>query len=112
MDNFKRSSASGTGSLATMFTVPKSNLNVTPIVNPATIIIRSVVISNNTGGAVTANFVIKDVSASNLEISFIQESVNDGETKRFSCHEVLEEEDLVRISGNGLKFSFSYLEMS
>ena len=59
-----------------------------------------------------AYVVIKDVSASNLEISFIQESINDGETKRFSCHEVLEEEDLVRISGNGLKFSFSYLEMS
>ena len=53
-DNFKRVSATGTGSLVVIATVPSSNLSTTPPTEPATFILKNVTVSNKSGGAVTA----------------------------------------------------------
>ena len=109
-DNFKRVSATGTGSLVVIATVPASNLSTTPPVEPATIILKNVTVSNKSGGAVTAEVSINDSSAS-VETHILDESVANNAVKHLTTTQVLEQGDTVKVKGSGLKFSINFMEI-
>ena len=109
-DNFKRVSATGTGSLVVIATVPASNLSTTPPTEPATLILKNVTVSNKSGGAVTAEVSINDSSAS-VETHILDESVNNNAVKHLTTTQVLEQGDTVKVKGSGLKFSINFMEI-
>ena len=109
-DNFKRVSATGTGSLVVIATVPASNLSTTPPTEPATFILKNVTVSNKSGGAVTAEVSINDSSAS-VETHILYESVNNNAVKHLTTTQVLEQGDTVKVKGSGLKFSINFMEI-
>ena len=109
-DNFKRISATGTGSLVVIATVPTSNLSTTPPTEPATFILKNVTVSNKSGGAVTAEVSINDSSAS-VETHILDESVANNAVKHLTTTQVLEQGDTVKVKGSGLKFSINFMEI-
>jgi hypothetical protein len=109
-DNFKRASATGTGSLTAILTVASSDLSTTPPTQPATLILNNITVSNKTGGQVRAEVAINDSSAS-IETYVVDQDLANNTPLNLTTTQVLEQGDQIKVKGNGLKFSFNFMEM-
>ena len=113
-DSFKSFSKTATGSLTAVYTVPTANEGAVPPVLPTTAIVKSIRLSNQTGGAVTTTVAVLDYDASSpLEIELYKDSLADGsETEVLTHPVVLEQQDAVKILGNGVKILVSLMEIT
>ena len=113
-DAFKSFSKTATGSLTAVYTVPTANEGAVPPVLPTTAIIKSIRLSNQSGGAVATTVSILDYDASSpLDIEVFKESLADGaESEILTQPIILEQQDAVKILGNGVKILVSLMEIS
>ena len=113
-DSFKSFSKTATGSNTAVYTVPTANSGAVPPVLPTTAIVKSIRLSNQTGGAVTTTVAVLDYDASSpLEIELYKDSLADGsETELLTHPVVLEQQDAVKILGNGVKILVSLMEIT
>ena len=113
-DAFKSFSKTATGSLSAVYTVPTANEGAVPPILPTTSIIKSIRLSNQSGGAVVTTVSILDYDASSpLDIEVFKESLADGaESEILTQPIILEQQDAVKILGNGVKILVSLMEIS
>ena len=113
-DSFKSFSKTATGSNTAVYTVPTADSGAVPPVLPTTAIVKSIRLSNQTGGAVTTTVAILDYDASSpLEIELYKDSLADGAESEILTHPVvLEQQDAVKILGNGVKILVSLMEIT
>ena len=113
-DSFKSFSKTATGSNTAVYTVPTANSGAVPPVLPTTAIVKSIRLSNQTGGAVTTTVAVLDYDASSpLEIELNKDSLEDGAESEILTHPVvLEQQDAVKILGNGVKILVSLMEIT
>ena len=113
-DLFKSFSKTATGSNTAVYTVPTANEGAVPPILPTTAIVKSIRLSNQTGGAVTTTVAVLDYDASSpLEIELYKDSLADGAELEVLTHPViLEQQDAVKILGNGVKILVSLMEIS
>mgnify|MGYP006249932127 FL=1 len=113
-DAFKSFSKTATGSLSAVYTVPTANEGAVPPILPTTAIIKSIRLSNQSGGAVVTTVSILDYDASSpLDIEVFKESLADGaESEILTQPIILEQQDAVKILGNGVKILVSLMEIS
>tara|TARA_Y100001951_G_scaffold93686_1_gene89527 strand:- start:149 stop:484 length:336 start_codon:yes stop_codon:yes gene_type:complete len=109
-DKFLSFSRTGTG---TVYTVPTANEGATPPIPPTTALVKSIRISNQTGGAVTTTVSMMDYSNSSLEIPLTQSSYADAsETEVLTQPIALEQQDAIKITGAGITILVSLLEIT
>ena len=109
-DKFLSFSRTGTG---TVYTVPTANEVATPPVPPTTALVKSIRISNQTGGAVTTIVSMMDYSNSSLEIPLTQGSFADAaESEVLTQPVALEQQDAIKLTGAGITILVSLLEIS
>jgi len=113
-DSFKSFSKTATGSNTAVYTVPTADSGAVPPVLPTTAIVKSIRLSNQTGGAVTTTVAVLDYDASSpLEIELYKDSLADGTESEILTHPVvLEQQDAVKILGNGVKILVSLMEIT
>ena len=113
-DSFKSFSKTATGSNTAVYTVPTANSGSVPPVLPTTAIVKSIRLSNQTGGAVTTTVAVLDYDASSpLEIELFKDSLADGAESEILTHPVvLEQQDAIKILGNGVKILVSLMEIT
>lgn len=113
-DSFKSFSKTATGSNTAVYTVPTANEGAVPPVLPTTAIVKSIRLSNQTGGAVTTTVAVLDYDASSpLEIELYKDSLADGAELELLTHPVvLEQQDAVKILGNNVKILVSLMEIT
>ena len=113
-DSFKSFSKTATGSNTAVYTVPTANEGAVPPVLPTTAIVKSIRLSNQTGGAVTTTVSVLDYDASSpLEIELYKDSLADGAELEILTHPVvLEQQDAVKILGNNVKILVSLMEIT
>ena len=113
-DSFKSFSKTATGSNTAVYTVPTANSGAVPPVLPTTAIVKSIRLSNQTGGAVTTTVAVLDYDASSpLEIELYKDSLADGTESEILTHPVvLEQQDAIKILGNGVKILVSLMEIT
>ena len=109
-DNFKRISATGTGSLTAILTVAASDLSTTPPTEPVTLILKNITVSNKTGGQVRAEVAIND-SSSSIETYVVDQDLANNTPLNLTTTQVLEQGDQIKVKGSGLKFSVSFMEI-
>lgn len=108
-DSFLSFSASATG---TVYTVPTASQNSQPPIPPTTALVKSIRISNQSGGAVATTVTMLDSSNGNLEIDLFKDSLADGtEQEVLSQPIVLEQADQIKLTG-GIKILVSLMEIS
>lgn len=111
-DLFISRSATGTGSAAAVYTVPTADQNSQPPVLPTTSLVKSIRLSNQTGGAITTTVTMMDSSNSNLEIELYKDSLADGaEAEVLTQPIVLEQADAIKLTG-GVKILVSLMEIT
>ena len=111
-DAFLSFSATGTGSAGVVYTVPTATLTTEPPVSPTTTLVKSIRLSNATGGAVTTIVSVTDYSAT-IDINLINNSVADSEEIELLTQPiVLEQQDTIKITGTGVKILISLMEIS
>ena len=109
-DKFLSFSRTGTG---TVYTVPTANEGATPPIPPTTALVKSIRISNQTGGAVTTIVSMMDYSNSSLEIPLTQGSFADAvESEVLTQPIALEQQDAIKLTGAGITILVSLLEIS
>ena len=113
-DSFKSFSKTATGSSTAVYTVPTANEGAVPPILPTTAIVKSIRLSNQTGGAVTTTVAVLDYDASSpLEIELYKDSLADGAELEVLTHPViLEQQDAVKILGNNVKILVSLMEIT
>jgi len=113
-DQFKSFSKTATGSLTSVYTVPTANEGAVPPVLPTTAIVKSIRLSNQSGGAVTTTVSVLDYDASSpLDIEVFKDSLADGAESEILTHPVvLEQQDAIKILGNGVKILVSLMEIT
>jgi|TARA_R110002012_G_scaffold58600_4_gene152035 hypothetical protein len=114
-DIFISKSKTGTGSAVAVYTVPTADSGAVPPVPPTTAIIKSIRLSNQTGGAVTTTVSAFDNSNSNLEIPLHITSLADAsevEVLSDGVPIVLEQQDAIKITGTGVRILISILEIT
>ena len=113
-DQFKSFSKTATGSLTAVYTVPTANEGAVPPVLPTTAIVKSIRLSNQSGGAVTTTVSVLDYDASSpLDIELFKDSLADGAESEVLTHPVvLEQQDAIKILGNGVKILVSLMEIT
>ncbi len=113
-DAFKSFSKTATGSLTAVYTVPTANEGAVPPVLPTTAIIKSIRLSNQSGGGVATTVSILDYDASSpLDIEIFKDTLADGaESEILTQPIILEQQDAVKILGNGVKILVSLMEIS
>mgnify|MGYP003152252135 FL=1 len=113
-DIFKSFSKTATGSLTAVYTVPTANEGAVPPVLPTTAIVKSIRLSNQSGGAVTTTVSVLDYDASSpLDIELFKDSLADGAESEVLTHPVvLEQQDAIKILGNGVKILVSLMEIT
>ena len=113
-DQFKSFSKTATGSLTAVYTVPTANEGAVPPVLPTTAIVKSIRLSNQSGGAVTTTVSVHDYDASSpLDIEIFKDSLADGTESEILTHPVvLEQQDAIKILGNGVKILVSLMEIT
>ena len=113
-DFFKLFSKTATGSNTAVYTVPTANEGAVPPVLPTTAIVKSIRLANVSGGAVTTTVTILDYDASSpLEIEVFKNSLADGATQEVLSQPVsLEQQDAIKIVGNGVKIAVSLMEIT
>ena len=108
-DLFISRSGSATG---TIYTVPTADQNSQPPVPPTTALVKSIRLSNQTGGAITTTVAMMDSSNSNLEIELYKDSLADGaEAEVLTQPIVLEQADAIKLTG-GVKILVSLMEIT
>ena len=108
-DIFISRSGSATG---TIYTVPTADQNSQPPVPPTTALVKSIRLSNQTGGAITTTVAMMDSSNSNLEIELYKDSLADGaEAEVLTQPIVLEQADAIKLTG-GVKILVSLMEIT
>ena len=113
-DFFKLFSKTATGSNTAVYTVPTANEGAVPPVLPTTAIIKSIRLANVSGGAVTTTVTVLDYDASSpLEIELFKNSLADGATQEVLSQPLsLEQQDAIKIVGNGVKIAVSLMEIT
>ena len=113
-DQFKSFSKTATGSNTAVYTVPTANEGAVPPILPTTAIVKSIRLSNQTGGAVTTTVAVLDYDASSpLEIELYKDSLADGaETEVLTHPVVLEQQDAVTLLGNGVTILVRLMEIT
>ena len=111
-DAFLSFSATGTGSAGVVYTVPTATLTTEPPVPPTTTLVKSIRLSNATGGAVATIVSVTDYSAT-IDINLINNSIADSEEIELLTQPiVLEQQDSIKITGTGVKILISLMEIS
>ena len=113
-DSFISRTATGTGSAVALYTVPTADQNSQPPILPTTTLVKSIRLSNQTGGAVTTTVSAFDNSNSDLEIPLFLESLADGSEKEILLEGVpliLEQADAIKILGTGVRILISIMEI-
>jgi len=96
-----------------VYTVPTANEGATPPIPPTTALVKSIRISNQTGGAVTTTVSMMDYSNSSLEIPLTQGSFADAvESEVLTQPIALEQQDAIKLTGAGVTILVSLLEIS
>jgi len=109
-DLFKSYSATGTG---TVYTVPTADSGAAPPIPPTTALVKSIRLSNQSGGAVTTTVAAMDFSNSSLEIELYKDSLTDGaESEILTQPIVLEQQDAIKLTGAGVKILVSLMEIT
>ena len=109
-DKFLSFSRTGTG---TVYTVPTANEGAAPPIPPTTALVKSIRISNQTGGAVTTIVSMMDYSNSSLEIPLTQGSYADASESEVLTQPIaLEQQDAIKLTGAGITILVSLLEIS
>ena len=113
-DFFKLFSKTATGSNTAVYTVPTANEGAVPPVLPTTAIVKSIRLANVSGGAVTTTVTVLDYDASSpLEIELYKDSLADGATQEVLSQPLtLEQQDAIKIVGNGVKIAVSLMEIT
>ena len=112
-DLFKSYSGTGTGSPVATYTVPTADSGAAPPIPPTTALVKSIRISNQTGGAVTTTITAMDYSNSSLEIPLTQGSYADAsESEVLTQPIVLEQQDAIKITGIGITILISLMEIN
>ena len=94
VDLFISRSKNGTG---IVYTVPTPDQNSQPPVPPTTALVKSIRLSNQSGGAVATTVTMLDSSNSNLEIELYKDDLADGgEAEVLSQPIVLEQADQIK----------------
>ena len=108
-DLFISRSGSATG---TIYTVPTADQNSQPPVPPTTALVKSIKLSNQSGGAIITTVTMMDSSNSSLEIELYKESLADGaETEVLTQPIVLEQADAIKLTG-AVKILVSLMEIT
>ena len=109
VDLFISRSGSATG---TIYTVPTADQNSQPPIAPTTALVKSIRLSNQSGGAVATTVTMMDSSNSSLEIELYKDSLADGsETEVLTQPIVLEQADAIKLVG-GVKILVSLMEIT
>ena len=113
-DFFKLFSKTATGSNTAVYTVPTANEGAVPPVLPTTAIVKSIRLANVSGGAVTTTVTVLDYDASSpLEIEVFKRSLADGATQEVLSQPLsLEQQDAIKIVGNGVKIAVTLMEIT
>ena len=114
-DIFISKSAVGTGSAVATYTVATADSGAVPPVPPTTAIIKSIRLSNQTGGAVTTTVSAFDNSASDREIPLYINSLADGseiEVLSEGVPIVLEQGDAIKLTGLNVRILISIMEIT
>jgi hypothetical protein len=108
-DLFISRSKNGAG---TIYTVPTADQNSQPPIAPTTALVKSIRLSNQSGGAITTTVTMMDSSESSLEIELYKDSLADGaETEVLTQPIVLEQADAIKLVG-GVKILVSLMEIT
>mgnify|MGYP003150093747 CR=1 FL=1 len=109
-DKFLSFSRTGTG---TVYTVATADAGAAPPTPPTTALVKSIRLSNQSGGAVTTTVTAMDYSNSSLEIELYKDSLTDGAESEILTQPIaLEQQDAIKITGAGVKILISLLEIS
>jgi len=109
-DLFKSATLQGTG---TVYTVPTADQNSQPPVLPTTTLVKSIYLSNQSGGAVATTVTMLDSSNSNLEVELYKDSLGDAaETQVLEGPVVLEQADQIKLTGADVKILINFMEIT
>ena len=108
-DKFLSFSKSGSG---TVYTVPTADQNSHPPILPTTTLVKSIYISNESGGAVTTTVAAVDSSAT-VTTELYKDSMADGaQLQILEQPIVLEKADTLTLTGAGIKILVSVMEIT
>ncbi len=108
-DKFLSFSKSGSG---TVYTVPTANEGAIPPILPTTTLVKSIYISNESGGAVTTTVAAVDSSAT-VTTELYKDSMADGaQLQILEQPIVLEKADTLTLTGAGIKILVSVMEIT
>jgi len=108
-DAFLSFSRTGTG---TVYTVPTANEGAQPPILPTTTLVKSIYLSNETGGAVTTTVSVVD-SSSSVTIELYKDSLTDGtQSQLIDQPIILEKADTITITGAGIDILVSLMEIT
>ena len=108
-DSFISRSKNGAG---TIFTVPTADQNSQPPVLPTTALVKSIKLSNQSGGAIATTVTMMDSSNSSLEIELYKDDLADGaEAEVLTQPIVLEQADAIKLTG-AVKILVSLMEIT
>ena len=108
-DAFLSFSRTGTG---TVYTVPTANEGASPPILPTTTLVKSIYISNESGGAVTTTVAAVDSSAS-VTTELYKDSMADGaQLQLLDQPIVLEKADTITLTGAGINILVSVMEIT
>jgi len=116
VDTFKSVSLQpSTTANTTVYTVPTGDSGAVPPVPPTTAIIKSIRLSNQTGGAVTTTVSVFDNSESDREIPLYINSLADAseiEVLSEGVPIVLEQGDAIKLTGLNVRILISIMEIT
>ena len=108
-DSFISRSKNGAG---TIYTVPTADQNSQPPVLPTTALVKSIKLSNQSGGAIATTVTMMDSSNSSLEIELYKDDLADGaEAEVLTQPIVLEQADAIKLTG-AVKILISLMEIT
>jgi hypothetical protein len=112
-DSFISRTAVGTGSAVALYTVPTADQNSQPPILPTTTLVKSIRLSNQTGGAVTTTVSFFDNSNSDLEVPLYKDSLADGtEQEVLTQPFVMEKADAIKLTGLNVTILVSMMEIT
>ena len=108
-DAFLSFSKSGSG---TVYTVPTADEGAVPPILPTTTLVKSIYISNETGGVVTTTVAVVDSSVT-VTTELYKDSMADGaQLQLLDQPIVLEKADTITLTGAGIKILISVMEIT
>jgi hypothetical protein len=112
-DSFISRTAVGTGSAVALYTVPTADQNSQPPILPTTTLVKSIRLSNQTGGVVTTTVSFFDNSNSDLEVPLYKDSLADGtEQEVLTQPFVMEKADAIKLTGLNVTILVSMMEIT